>query len=138
MIYNLSFHLYLLTVMGCIFSVFSFCVCLFVAQNLGRRLEREQILAEIIGTYCDIREFNSRCKIILQKIRSSPHSHLLGTLPSELQKVSFDTDQVFLEAFRSFDHKDLIQTKKALQAICLRIKQIMIIIELRLRKVKGC
>lgn len=117
-------------------SIFSFGVCLYVAHTLGKRLKRESLLAEIIGTYCEIREFNYRCKNFLRKLRLSPYYQLLGTLPSDLQKIDFDTNQVFLEAFSSSDFNTLLQTRSALSAISSRILQIMTCIEIRLRKVK--
>lgn len=126
----------LLIIPGIILSIFSFGVCLYVAYTLGKRLKRESLLAEIISTYCEIREFNSRCKNCLQRLRLSPYYQLLGTLPSDLQKVYFDTNQVFLEAFSSSDFNTLLQTKAALSAISSRILQIMTCIEIRLRKVK--
>lgn len=126
----------LITLLGTLFSAFSFCICLHVASTLGKRLKRENLLKEITLTYCEIREFNLKCRIFLQKFHSSPYYRLLGTLPSDLQKISLNTDSIFLEAFNSYDCQKLLHAKKALDGICSQIHSIMVEISFRLKTVK--
>ncbi len=125
-----------ITLMGTLFSAFSFCICLQVATTLGKRLKKENLLKEITRTYCEIREFNFKCRMFLQKFRSSPHYKLLGTLPSDLQRIFHDTDQIFLEAFSCADCQKLLHAQKALNAICSQIHSIMTEIGFRLKTVK--
>ncbi len=127
---------FLITLLGTLFSVFSFCICLHVASTLGKRLKRENLLTEITRTYCEIREFNFKCRMFLQKLRPSPYFKLLGSFPSDLLRICLDTDQIFLEAFSSSDYQKLLHAQKALNAICSQIHSIMTEIELRLKSVK--
>lgn len=133
---EISTSLTFISFLGTALSIFSFCICLYVAKTLGYRLQRERLLGEIIGIYCEIREFNTRCKIFLDKLRPSFKYQLLGSLPTDFQKVYSDTSLVFLEAFKSNDYEKLQQTKKALNSISSRLHSIMCAIEIRIRKVE--
>lgn len=128
--------LFLVTFLGTLFSAFSFCICLYVASSLGKRLKRENLLSEITRTYCEIRDFNFKCRMFMQQFRPSPYFKLLGTLPSDLQRICLNTDKLFLEAFSSTEYQKLLHTKKTLKAICSQIHSIMVEIELRLKTVK--
>ncbi|HEX2959855.1 MAG TPA: hypothetical protein VHO70_23670 [Chitinispirillaceae bacterium] len=130
---NSIFIISFISILAGIFSTFSFCICLSVAKNLGKRLKRESLLGEVIAAYCEIREFNTRCKLFLHKISSSVYYQILGSLPSDLERVFTDTNQVFLQAFKSADEIKLMETKAALSAISSRLHNIMNNIELRLK-----
>ncbi|NLL12653.1 MAG: hypothetical protein GX267_04545 [Fibrobacter sp.] len=125
----------LFTLMGTLFSTFSFFICLYVATTLGKRLRREVVLSEITRTYCEIREFNFKCRIFLQKFKTTPYYKLLGSFHSDLQRICINTDQIFLEAFISSDYQKLLHTQKALKTICSQIHSIMVEIEFRLKTV---
>lgn len=130
---NSIFIISFISILAGIFSTFSFCICLSVTKNLGKRLKRESLLGEVIAAYCEIREFNTRCKLFLHKISSSVYYQILGSLPSDLERVFTDTNQVFLQAFKSADEIKLMETKAALSAISSRLHNIMNNIELRLK-----
>jgi hypothetical protein len=127
---------FLFNLLVAIFSVFSFCICLYLAAILGKRSRREILLAEIIRTYCEIREFSFKYRMFLQKFSSSPYYKVLGSLPSDLQRIFLNTDQIFLEAFNSSEYQKLLYAQKTLKAFCSQIHSIMAQTESRIKTVK--
>jgi hypothetical protein len=126
-----------ITFLGAIFSVFSFCICLSVAKTLGERLKRECLLGKIIATYCELREFSTRCRVCLGRVSLSERARLLGTLPTEFDHICKDINNVFFEAFKQADFKKLSDVLMALTTTGKRLRVIFESIEMRLERTSS-
>lgn len=122
------------SIFSCITSIFSFCICFYVAQTLGDRLKKENLIGRIIARYSEIREHISRCKISIARIPSVITYQLLGSLPHDLDRLNSDLQGVFLEAFKRADSNKLKEVDAGLNALQKSLHYIISQIEIRLTR----